>query len=264
MTEFTVTPLGTNGWMPGEGRETMCAAVELGDALILLDCGTGIRRLRDANMRAAIDRARRIYILLSHYHLDHLIGLIFLPGLLAGKDVCIAGPGPELSDTTLREALDGMARFPYFAHDIASFPMTLELYEIRPGTQHLPHFTLTARRQDHTHPSAGLRIDDALAYATDTAPDAGTIELARGADLLIHEGWLTIADYEEARRTNALVGRGHTHAAGAARIALDAGVRRLALTHLNPGYSEARLSEMESEARVVFTETSVMKDLKPI
>lgn len=87
----------------------------------------------------------------------------------------------------------------------------------------------------------------------DTRPCAATIEVARDADLLIHEA--TFADEEAARALET----GHSTAREAAEVAKAAGARKLALTHISARYS-ANAKELEREARQVFAASVVVKD----
>lgn len=92
-----------------------------------------------------------------------------------------------------------------------------------------------------------------VAYCTDTRPCAPAVELARGADLLIHEGTFDGAMAREAHR------KAHSTVIDAARTALAAGVRRLVLTHLSPRYVDA--GPLLAQAREVFPETYIARDL---
>lgn len=87
----------------------------------------------------------------------------------------------------------------------------------------------------------------------DTRPCAATLEIARGADLLVHEA--TFGDEEAARA----VETGHSTAREAAMLARDAGVDRLLLTHFSARYSRDA-SELGKEARQSFEATIVGKD----
>lgn len=87
----------------------------------------------------------------------------------------------------------------------------------------------------------------------DTRPSEVTVEVARGADLLVHEA--TFAD-EEAQRA---VDTGHSTAREAAMVAAKAGVKRLALTHLSARYTRDT-SDLERESRELFPATVVARD----
>lgn len=92
----------------------------------------------------------------------------------------------------------------------------------------------------------------AVAYCTDTRPCAGSVELAKGADLLIHEGTFDATMPEEA------AAKGHSTVVEAAQIALEAGARRLVITHVSPRYVETDL--LKTQARAVFPTAQVARD----
>jgi ribonuclease Z len=98
-------------------------------------------------------------------------------------------------------------------------------------------------------PRAGRR----LVYSGDTRPHLSVVEASRGADLLVHEATFGGDEMERARET------GHSTAAEAARVALDAGVRRLVLTHISSRYNR-EATELLAEARAVFPETVIARD----
>jgi ribonuclease Z len=77
--------------------------------------------------------------------------------------------------------------------------------------------------------------------------------MARGADLLVHEA--TFADEEAARAAET----GHSTAREAAQVALEAGVRRLVLTHFSARYSRDT-SDLVREACGVFEATIAARD----
>jgi ribonuclease Z len=94
-----------------------------------------------------------------------------------------------------------------------------------------------------------------LVLTGDTAPSDSVVEVAAGADLLVHEATFCDDEAERARETE------HSTALEAAGVARDAGVKLLALTHLSSRYGGG---DVEREARTVFPATVVPRDFDTI
>lgn len=101
------------------------------------------------------------------------------------------------------------------------------------------------------------RPGSSVVYCTDTVFSEAAVELAQGADLLIHESTFAHAEAEMA------FARQHSTSTMAAQTALAAGVRQLMLTHLSPRYvpgNPVTPDDLLNEARAIFPNTELAKD----
>jgi ribonuclease BN (tRNA processing enzyme) len=212
---------------------------------VLLDAGTGARRLvTDPDLLRGIGS---IDVLLSHFHLDHVIGLSYLSRLSQSHPVTIHGPGAWLYEASTASILDSLLSPPFQPRSLKESGM--QVAELRPSGLSIGNSIVTARHQTlHTSASAAFRVDDALAYCSDTGFDDGNIAFAQGCALLAHEAWLP----------GAVGADGHSSVVEAAQVARQAQVARLLLTHLAPDADPTRL---ELEARTVFEQTTAASDL---
>ena len=231
--------LGTGSANAGPSRTTTMLAIEHHHRTVLIDCGgDAARRLQ----LAGLDPAALDAIILTHEHPDHIAGyplLLEKLWLMGRKDpIPIYGPAP-----TLEKAHRLFTTFN--TENWHGFPGRLR-HEVKMETGalvfDLDGLTVTATPVDHPVPTIGLRFetDEAtVAYSCDTAPTEAVVELAKGAQVLIHEG------------TGSLQGV-HSSPEEAAHIAAEAGVERLILVHAPLETGEASLEE----ARAIFPETS--------
>lgn len=210
--------LGTAGYHPNERRQTTC--LMLPEAGIVLDAGTGMFRVRKHLQTSTLD------ILLSHAHLDHVVGLTYLPGVLWEKNisrVTVHGDAAKLA--AIRQHLFATDLFP-LAPSYTPQPLTASSFSI--GDVRLSHFALK-----HPGGSIGYRLDwpdRSLVFVTDTTAagkNSPYLEMTRGADLLVHECNFRDEQVQWAEQT------GHSCVTQVAELAAAAGVKRLVLTHFS-------------------------------
>jgi ribonuclease Z len=92
-----------------------------------------------------------------------------------------------------------------------------------------------------------------VAFVMDTRPCAGALALARDADILVMEATYTAEDQSLATE------HGHSSSADAARTALEANAKQLAITHFSQRY--ASTEQHVREARAIFENTIALHDL---
>jgi ribonuclease BN (tRNA processing enzyme) len=235
-------PLGTNGYFPAAGRQTMSLLVERAGEALVLDAGSGLARLLEPAVVALLAPAARLDILLTHYHLDHVVGLSFLPGVARERAIRIHAPAPPLTEAG-PEALAALVAPPLFPVPFADWTMPVEIVPFAGPRLGIGSFSIAVRAQRHPGGSAGVRIGDELAYVTDTVRDPATIGFVRGVATLVHEVWLT--DEEAARENGRRVG--HSAVGEVAELARRARVGRLVPVHHHPRRSAADLQAMAAE-----------------
>jgi phosphoribosyl 1,2-cyclic phosphodiesterase len=219
---------------------------------VILDAGTGVRRVGDT-----FRQPRRLDILLTHLHMDHIQGLgFFAPFFAPDFEVHVWGPPSTTED--LRTRLTRYLSPPLFPVRLRDVAAHLELHDAPIGSFRIGGLDVNAQAIIHPGPTIGYRISDGtatLAYLPDHEPALGARgtptdeqwtsghDLAAGADLLLHDAQYTAAEYE------ARVGWGHSRIGDAVAVAEMAGARRLVTFHHDPAHDDAELDAMLEGAR---------------
>jgi len=228
--------LGGGGWFPGHGRHTACALLRQGDSAIVIDAGTGVARVIENP--ELLSGTSRLDILLTHFHLDHIAGLAYLPALGLCEHTTIWGPGQLVYGTPTKELLARVSRQPF--HPVPLEQQDIDVRDLPRGEIELGGVTIAHRRQDrHSAPSLAFRLGDVLTWITDTAYDPDSGRFAEGSRVLAHEAWFT----EQSPRNPEI----HSSAAQAAAVAEQASAEELALIHLPP--FEASIEPLLAEAQ---------------
>ena len=257
-----VTLWGTRGSLatPGPdtaryGGNTSCVAVRGREGTVLvLDAGTGIRR-----MAATIDASvRRVDVLLTHLHMDHIQGLGFFAPLYC-PDVEVNVWGPASTRLSLRARLMRYLSPPLFPVSLRELPCKLVLHEVPFGEFDIGEFRVASALVCHPGPTLGYRISDAsgrvLTYLPDHEPALGARtfpslprawtsggSLAADSDLLIHDSQYAAHEY------SARVGWGHSSLRQMLDFATLTQVKHLVPFHHDPDHSDADLDRLMAEA----------------
>lgn len=255
--------MGQTDFSPTFGRETACFAVPSGKTLIVLDAGSGLFRLAEPKGRKLLSKASKVHLFLSHYHLDHTFGFYAAFKLLAGKKVTVfAGTEKKVFADLAKEY------FPInFDQEYANFTWQ----KVSAGNNQVADYEVNVRKQYHNEAgSLAFRFKFAngkeLGYVTDSEPTYESADFISGVDLLLHEHYLSgdgILKKANVRLEDHFEGK-HVTTAGAAIIAKEGKVGKLALIHHFPFYDDERLEKSLRVTRSLFPQTILTQDLKPI
>jgi ribonuclease BN (tRNA processing enzyme) len=257
-----LTLLGTQGWIPTPERATTCLAVDDGPLLLIFDAGTGLGRLLRPPASELIAGAREIHLFLTHYHLDHVCGLAYLPAIFAGHTLTVHVPDASLNGVDPQRGVPELIRKPYNPRGWYE-QSGLVLATLHEGVNQVAGHELRLRAQCHPDTTVAYRLDDHVVLATDTVADPQTATFARGAEVLLHEAWIDGVeerdpDAQDLVRTAYLA---HSSARQAAALAAQAGVGELILMHLNPLRRDDYYAQMQASAREIFASSSIYPDL---
>jgi len=248
----TVTFLGTDAVVPAGGGDTASFVI---NGKYLVDTGW----YAAIKMRSyGLDPMDVEYLILTHCHHDHYLGLPHLLFYLAMRRserperpaLKIIGPAGEMETVVgLARQFLQMDRFGPVRYDPVLIPLS-------PGASlEDPNFQLSTVASLHPVPGLCYRFTDtatgkAVAFTGDTAHHPSIPEFVQGADLLIHE-----ASYgaNPAPVNNSSL---HSGAPDAAQVAVEAGVKRLALVHCPQARQEAALAA----AQAIFPNTVWPRD----
>ncbi len=230
------------------GGNTSCIEIEEDGQLLILDAGSGITNV---NFSKNLD-CRRIDILLTHLHIDHIQGLSFFKPLFdPSKEVHIWGP-----HTTSHSLITRLGRYfspplsPVYFRDLSC---QLVVHEIDNSSFEIGHFKIQSAYVIHPGPTVGFRVQSrkgVVTYIPDHEPALGRCglqmdvnwlsgsELASGADLLLHDAQYTMEEYIAKK------GWGHSAMADALQFGSLTNVKRMLFMHHDPTHSDAQLDEM--------------------
>ncbi len=234
------------------GGNTSCVEVRLGDTLLVFDAGTGLREL-GVQLQRTRPKDLTVHLFLSHPHWDHIQGFPFFgPAYVDSTTLYVYGPRGDDKNYQLLSGQMANAYFPVRFSDLGanivarSFAGT----QVKAGELNVKCFG-----QKHPGGSMGFRVehgDKSVVFATDSEldqqlldptviardPDAmralpeDLVQAVKGADLLIADAQYTDLEY------GTKVGWGHPRATTVVDLAVQAGVRQLALTHHDPMHSD--------------------------
>lgn len=253
------------------GGETTSVLVEgEGGERILLDLGTGARALGD---RLAAQPHRELLVLLTHYHLDHVIGLPSFAPIYDGS-FRIEFAAPMRGGRSIREVMPRLLEDPFWPLQMDALHADISFRTLRGHQAHGPlrRGGLDLRWTDVAHPAGctAYRLDEpstgaAFVFATDVEWDTATpamqeafLRLCREPappSLLIFDGHFTPREYENGYR-----GWGHSTWKQAVDIARSVDAQRLLITHHSPSHNDADLARLDAQVRKTWSRAAIGRE----
>ena len=243
--KFILTVLGSRGSVPIAGKNfvhyggsTSCYKILADDEEIYLDAGSGI-------VQAVPQADTRITVLLTHMHLDHIIGLPFFVAL-GQKNRPIDIFAQERSGLKPKDALDRLISPPFWPLKICEYPANVNFHDLPPESFKIGN--VDVQWSDGTHPQGStiFRLTfggKSLVYATDFehSPDGckKLADFAHGCDLLLYDAQYTADEYEKFR------GFGHSTPDEGLKVAAAAHAKKILFVHHAPNRTDDELSELD-------------------
>lgn len=241
VSEIDITFTGTGSPRPSLERANSGQVIRVGDRLFLLDCGGGtMRRL----LEAGIDATRIEHLFLTHLHSDHTLDYAeFMLGswAMGRSGMRVFGPDgtARFHDLVLMQPYESDIAYRLSLGRAPDGIMDIEINQFQPGVIFdEDDLTVTATEVIHSTYTVAMRFDyagESLVHSGDTRYLPDLVELARGADVLVHDACMAPAAVfqNNAAWPNLYEHLKEHHATPeeAGRTAREAGVRKLVLTH---------------------------------
>lgn len=241
------------------GGNTSCVQITSpSGSLVILDCGTGAHDLGQHLLRET-QGPKRGSILFSHTHWDHIQGFpFFAPLFVRGWHWDIYGPAGL--GRSLRQALSGQMESTYFPVTLEDMGSSIRFHDLVEGSFEIDDLRISTRYLNHPSLTLGYRLEAGRAsvvYACDHEPhsrisgnnsvhqlDRRHAQFLAGADLVIHDAQFTDSEYVHRK------GWGHSPVEYVSEMCQRAGVRRVALSHHDPGRTDDELDRIVAAVQV--------------
>ncbi len=254
---------GVRGSIPVSGSEyikyggdTPCVEIRNAyDEIIIIDAGTGIRRLG----KALIEEGRYEYTMFfTHAHWDHLIGFPFFKPIYQSH-VKIGMYGCPAAQSSIKDMLSNVMAAPHFPVDYQEIHCKIVYHEPCADQYILDSLKVSSIPLSHPNEGVGYRFEEQgkkFVFLTDNElkyrhPGGLAFdryrEFCAGADLLVHDAEFTPEDYMETW--------GHSTFEDAVQLALKARVKKLGLFHHNQDRTDDDVDAIERRSRALIRQS---------
>lgn len=235
------------------GGNTSCVTVSEGDDMLILDAGTGLRRLGQemaADTRQRQGQGQTVRLLLSHFHWDHLMGFAFFaPAFIPGNKVHVYTPKTQAKAYFQIQHGD-----PFFPVELEHMGAQLSFVAMQPGRKRkIGNFEVRAIPLRHPGGGLGYRIEGksgSVVYLTDTEMELKSPKEIRRYATFVKDADLAIVDSQySVLETIEKLHWGHSSIFRFIDVFSDVGVRKLVMFHYDPATSDAEIVRLVEDAR---------------
>ncbi|MCL2793501.1 MAG: MBL fold metallo-hydrolase [Spirochaetaceae bacterium] len=232
------------------GGNTTCVEVMLNDGTIaLFDAGTGIREF-GISLSKQGKHIRDYHVFFSHFHWDHIQGLLFFSPQVFNPECSITFYSPVKN---LKEILSNQMKLPYFPITIDQFRAKINYVTIPPEGVTLGNAKVTCRAVNHPGGCYAYKItenDKSLVFSTDTElreadfiKNEKSTKFFENTDLLIIDSQYTLDEALEKHDW------GHTSFSLGVEFASEWMIKKVVLFHHEPLYEDKKVYEILEKAR---------------
>lgn len=244
------------------GGNTSCIEVTVGDQVIVLDSGTGIRMCGQALLKRGVESAT---LLLTHTHWDHINGFpFFAPAFRPDFSLRIMAGHLSGKPGGIRAVLANQMENPTFPVPLSAMKGTQSFEDFQAGETLtlFPGTVVKTAPLRHPNGATGYRIEHggvSMCYVTDTEhvpgePDRNVLGLIEGADLVIYDSTYTDDEFP------AKIGWGHSTWQEGVRLCRAANVKQLAIFHHDPDHVDSFMAQVEDRAHREWEGAIVARD----
>ena len=285
---------GVRGSIPCPGRSTIefggnttCLEIRADERLLIVDLGTGVKPLGDRIMKSDFKNgAVNMDVFLSHTHWDHIMGFpMFNPLFSQGTKLKIRGP-VSYNEDSLSSIIEDQLSYKYWPVRQSELEAQIEYEELKETTIDMGGgLKVTTKYLNHPILCLGYRFDykgKSIVTAFDHEPfrnifptdpedpsydeeaaregeaaakeeNERVLQFCHEADILVHDTQYTPEEYEKHR------GWGHSAYEHAIEAAIQAGVKRLVLSHHDPIHNDEQLEALEKHYKNKVKEQSSLE-----